>query len=469
MALPPGPKGRPFIGNTFSFHSTAHELILQTEAQHPDSQIIRLSILGREVGLILDHKLATSILETGVTSPDSGERPRFSHRQAYSSLLSAFFEEPNILLEDEEEDGRANHRAQWEGMTQRAVEELFEGHEPVTGSSTSSYSEALDSIIQEHISEWTAQPVDLYSAMKKLSQEVVLHLFMGVSSKHPSYAEAERLSTVSLRGQFAAPLPLRFGGYYKTPYAKGLDAKRDFDKIVAAQLDTGTCPFAKAATGDGQHPIEMRSMATHTTMFSSGLIVKALASYLTFLMLQLHRPRGNEPPYADMVQQDERLLNLVLLETERLCPALIGVMRRVLDQPMQHGDQQVPVGWDVWLYFPLVNRYTGAFGANARAFDPERYRDGNTPRPLTFGSGGKSCIGQEIVRSIAQRVVRSIEDFEMKVEDGIEGLDASLRDFLGWSDTLSAGEVEAAKKWKGVKQLPVQRPKDPVMVRFIAR
>lgn len=106
--------------------------------------MIALRILGRNVALVVDHALADLILSsegpsagvlawTRTAGRDGGAgldisrgRPRFSHRNAYSSLLSAFFKEPNILLMDEDEPGHRKWRGEWEVAMENAIATLFE-------------------------------------------------------------------------------------------------------------------------------------------------------------------------------------------------------------------------------------------------------------------------------------------------------------------------------------------------------
>lgn len=124
-------------------------------------------------------------------------------------------------------------------------------------------------------------------------------------------------------------------------------------------------------------------------------------------------------------------------------------------------EMEIPVGWDVWLYFPLINRDTKIYGDDANLFRPERWKDPNLAEPMSFGRGGKRCIGREMVRRIGRLVLDEMTRDGLRVL--IEGdVDGSLQDFLGWRDDTN-GTKEG---WKGVKQLPVQRPRERVMVRF---
>ena len=55
----------------------------------------------------------------------------------------------------------------------------------------------------------------------------------------------------------------------------------------------------------------------------------------------------------------------------------------------------------------------------------------------------------------------------MEIPGGAQILDESLQDFMGWLPE----EQRSAKSrsWQGVKQLPTQRPRAPIMVKFRER
>ncbi|GFZ44399.1 hypothetical protein JCM24511_02121 [Saitozyma sp. JCM 24511] len=135
-------------------------------------------------------------------------------------------------------------------------------------------------------------------------------------------------------------------------------------------------------------------------------------------------------------------------------------MRRVTDQEWKASEElEVPAGWDAWLYFPLINRDPKRYGADARVFRAERWKDADLPEPVSFGHGGKICLGRSVVRKIVSIVLEEIQaGAQMEI---LSQLEESMCDFLGWQ--LDEGHRQA-QMWGSIKQLPVQRPKEPVMV-----
>ncbi|KAJ9091726.1 hypothetical protein QFC21_007121 [Naganishia friedmannii] len=430
----------------------AHALILENQVRHPGARIFRAKVIGRDVALVIDHALATEVLgrdESKKGGRNDGESvgPRFSHRQAYQQLLATFFAEPNILLEDEDERERARHRREWDDHMALLVQ--ADRWDPID--------QEIRNITGRHRSDWISRPeINLYESCKDISRDVVFHLFLGVSRQtHPElFDQTLRTSDTSLRGQFSIPLRGSLGLFLETTYSKGLRAQKEFNEIVEERVKADACPFlheTRHTTGmDGEIPHE--SLTAHLSMFSSSLVIKALASYLTFSLCQLSRLP--QPVLANAS------IDHVLLETERLCPPIIGVLRRVLDAPWTPSgtNVEIPVGWETWAYFPLINRDVEVYGKDADCFRPDRWNDSSLPPPMTFGSGGKTCLGRDLIRSIVKSVL------EESVRDGTrislkDELEDSMLDFLGWKHA----EV---KGWPAVKQLPVQRPRYPIWMKF---
>ena len=440
--LPPGDLGSSFVGNTFQFHQDAQSLILANLARHPGTPIIRAKVIGRDVALVIDHSVAVSLLDQRTTgSPEEAKRPRFSHREAYKQLIATFFTEPNILLEDEDEPNRPQHRAAWNEHMQNVLDEGW-----------SEIDTGLRRTVEGYKSKWTAgDALDLYDTCKDLSHELLFGLFLGLDREvEPElYKQTLSSSGTSSRGQFAVPLRANLGGMFESTYSRGLRAQAEFNDIVSSRTSAGKCPFLKASFSDS---VSKESADSHTSMFSSSLVIKALSSYLTFALLQFARHPSANPDH-------------LLQESGRLSPPIIGVLRRVLDNPWNATPaMQIPVGWDAWLYFPLINRDPNVYGSDSNLFRAERWEDSGLPDPMTFGKGAKRCLGRKMVFRIARLVLEVLREDNISV-NVLGEVDKSVQDFLGWIDD----DKQRREGWKGVKQLPVQRPRAPITVRFETR
>jgi hypothetical protein len=232
------------------------------------------------------------------------------------------------------------------------------------------------------------------------------------------------------------------------------------------------CPFAVNPGGQ----LSDSSLLSHHSMFSSSLVVKGFASLASFLLLQLYRRNPDDTTLADQLCSSEgesysSLLDSIIIETERLCPPVIGVMRRVTKTDgvdLLSSKTNVPCGWDVWPYFPSANRDKSAFGDDASTFKADRYLGRHeSPPPLTFGAGVKNCPGQQIVRLWLRELAISIVGNRITsgydIQFDTQGMDSGVQDLLGWLP------VNQSVSWKSVKQLPTQRPRKAIEVHITPR
>ena len=402
-----------------------------------------------------------------------------------------------------------------------------------------------DGSVDEVVDEDT---VDLYGFLKTLSWEILLGIVLDVapsdnalsssSSHSPShqsdydtantkhqqpsslssdFAEIETLQEMLLRGQFSL-FPVSFNArVWQSARSKGIQARKELQvklkQIVDQQrkkMDANTrtdsnadaststkmprCPLLKAGK------VSDEQVASHALLFTSSIAVKALASLLMAVTMNLFLWRdvrrankdremscggsdklsptqslanlirtqcalsSSSPLSSSESQKRKReLLNSVILETERLSPPVIGLMRRAQHDIVLHTDvgaeqksddggggsssrgdnkdesqadrkkeqkketdtngnsdkHAVQAGHDVWLYLPLAARDTSAFGPDAAIFKWDRYLSSSPspspsspqpPPPLTFGFGPKSCIGASLIHNIITIVAEAMID-----------------------------------------------------------
>ena len=204
-----------------------------------------------------------------------------------------------------------------------------------------------------------------------------------------------------------------------------------------------------------------------------GFLPPGTISLMTAFLLNMFLFRGSELVPADelrtMLAESRhkdllKCLKNIYLETERLSPPIIGIMRRstrevLLRSHDQGPDTILPAGWDIWSYFVGAGRDLTIFGADCNLFNPSRYGDDSVPEPIGFGAGPKSCLGKDLVRQI---VIHVGEHLLLKGID-MNGIISApgLKAWLGWDE--ASPEEWAAE----MKQLPTQRPKNPVMVEFV--
>ncbi|KAK9321349.1 cytochrome P450 [Lipomyces orientalis] len=456
------------LSQSFSFHSSPESFLasralraasrgtLEEEVFRHKQSVIRARILNRNVAIVTSRQLCEAILHAGsdhqsaVTAASKGETigpHSFAACPAYHELMAPFFPAPNILLMD-----FPDHKAKREAWNAQLA------------SLPSASSAIIREIVNDHIGSWAhGSTIDLYDSMKDLSWRVLLGTFLQLGPADKAYSEITTLQETLLRGQFSIfPVSVNTP-FWQSPRAKAIKARAKLqtvlkDRILSQEKD---CPFLQLGK------VNDDEIASNTLLFTSSIAVKALASLLTASLLNLFL-LPCEPSLASRVRAESStnrhiLLNSILLETERLSPPVVGIMRRakqdiILTSPDSQPPVLIPSGWDVWLYFMGAGRDKDAYEL-ADTFVPERFivPDGTNPG-LAFGSGSKTCLGQPITRQVINIVATTILDADIRLEGSVVA--EGIRGWLGWDPNVS---VEAFAR--DLKQLPCQRPKEAIQLR----
>lgn len=483
--LPVLPHGSPTtlsgLFETFSFHSSPEAFItsrfLALQASNPElakaRTPIRAKVLNRNVCVISSYDQVKQCL------CDEATASKLSSSKAYDELMAPFFPSPNLLLA--EPPGHGPMKEAWNSR----MSALLETAKPVVQRIAIDHFKAIHS----------GSSIDLYESMKTLSWKILLTIFMSSAGLDPPTEhdtnEIETLQETLLRGQFSL-FPVSISArIWQSPRSKGLEARKQLQSLFASRVKRGTesCPFATSNTA------EKNEVASHLLLFTSSLAVKALASLLTAVMMNLYlieeSSKGDD--HADgiplslaariMMERDDakrsEVLRNIILETERMSPPVVGLMRRatqdiILQPPTNHGTSSptlIPKGWDVWLYFVGAARDPAIFGETAESFLPNRYMkaNGESKEGFAFGAGPKSCLGQNSMREIAMTVAKTCLGME-SARSGPEGrsliitgdmnqIPKGVQGWLGWK-----GDVTPEEWAKDMKQLPSQRPLKPFKV-----
>lgn len=547
------------LNQSFSFHSSPESFIssrLQDLAlSDPDllpsatgkKRIVVASILNRKVHIVSSYHLCRDLLHGSFLLSPTGRTPSNvtlaatklvngdGNRQdldadslvagpAYDQLMSDFFPPPNLLLEDG--PIHATHKQAW-------MDQLSTFPSDITPRIRKIAEEHISSLLRPDATEVDGK-VDLYDKLKSLAWETSLGIFLNISpsSSPGEFSQIERLQETLLRGQFSL-LPVSINArLWQSPRSKGIKARKELQvklgEIIGRQKPS--CPFLQRGN------VTEDDAANHTLLFTSSLAVKALASLLTAFILNLflwHDPAHHDPTeerdnnadgekkrstsLAELIRSQgdkhvrERMLRSILLETERLSPPVVGVMRRAqrglalrsdnhpgahpqsqtaasrndksarmnTPRPSTSSEHPVPSGHDIWLYLSGASRDPSVFGEDADLFRFDRYMSSSStffsPTPINtadytadppdslppgfaFSAGPKSCLGTELVRQIVLTVGEVMLESELEMEGQLG--DRGVKGWLGWE-----GGVAAVWVAKGMKQLPVQRPREAVRVR----
>ena len=467
--LPPGGASSKLstISQSFSFHASPESFISSRRAtedpdlSHPLPAVVRARIINRDVAVITSHQFCQDILHHGhgddsestVSTADgmAPTKPLFLVQPAYRELMTDFFPPPNILLSDPPDHGPKR--------------ELWNEH---MASFSASSSSTIRQIVSDEVATWeNGSTINLYKAMKSLSWRILLGIVLQLEPNHEAYSSIVSLQENVLRGQFSL-FPVSINApFWRSPRAKGIEARRKLEPMLKANVDSQAsgCPFRQRSEINGSE------LAADALLFTSSIAVKALASLLTATLLNLYES-SSEESLASRVQNLDRsdrdnLISSILLETERLSPPVVGVMRRVQQDVVltdsDHQQQQqspilIPAGWDVWCYFAGASR-DGCIYERPTKFIPERFNLPNGAKPgFAFGFGDKTCLGRDLSRQIVHTVASTVLDVGVRLEGSVE--EAGVRGWLGWDENVPV-ELMA----RDMKQLPCQRPRNPIRLR----
>ena len=404
---------------------------------------------------------------------------RLSSSKAYDELMKPFFPAPNLLLSDPPAHGP---------MKQSWIAKM--------ASLPGTFRPLIRGLILDHFSCIApGSSVDLYDSMKALSWRILLSIFIsspGTEEASQEAAQIESLQEELLRGQFSLmPVSVNIG-FWQTARSKGLEARKKLQALLSARVKDGakSCPFATTT------PQEQNDVASHMLLFTSSLAVKALASLLTAVILNLYIFREGDKS-KEQCSLAERLVTTLsegeevsevksmILETERLSPPIVGIMRRAIQDivlrpsisALNAPQTLIPQEWDLWIYFVGAARDSAMFGETAETFLPNRYcnqkRENSVDEGLAFGAGAKSCLGQQMMREVAMTVVETCLGIQSKetslkhnpavmISADIHRIPTGVQGWLGWQTKVKP------EQWaKDMKQLPTQRPLKPLMVEVV--
>ena len=469
------------LRQSFSFHASPETFIASASSdltKEANDRIARAQILNRNVHIITSYELCRTILRWGQDAQNSAEAsshlikiaetrargdsgfkdPVFTVGPAYKELMKDFFPPPNILLQDGHQHKEEKH--QWQQQV---------GHLPATVEPH--LRSIVQSFIETHFRDGTE--LDLYEIIKTLSWRLLLAAFLGLDTEKNNdidvFHNVEKEQENLLRGQFSLfPVSMTVP-LWQSARSRGLAATQALRMILTQLLeDRGErCPIMRNARSDTE------TVASHCLLFTSSLAVKSLASLLTAAILNVFVKIDSLSASSSLsallrsteIKSQEALLISIIKETERLSPPVIGVMRRV-QTPIDiavRGEEadthHVPSGHDVWLYLVSASRDSKVY-SDPDTFHFDRYmsQDDQVPEGFAFGAGAKSCLGADLIRRTVTLVLQEMLDSRLDLEASITS--RSVRGWLGWP----GGSRLDPNFGKDIKQLPTQRPRDPILV-----
>ena len=471
------------LSESLSFHSSPEAFIASRifafRSSNPDLAErrvpIRAKVLNRNVAVVSSYRHVRQILSESLDS----DCP-LSAGQAYTELMAAFFPAPNLLLSDP--PLHCPMRRLWDERIESIVE--------------SSSTKRGEVILAHFRGIGNNSSFDIYESMKALSWKILLSLFLShtedflspTKSEREYFSEVEQLQEVLLRGQFSL-FPVSINArWWRSPRSKGLEARDRLLSLFRERLRKAPTegPFIPKNAG------EQDDIANHMLLFTSSLAVKALASLLTAMLLNLYVYRGKHASHGslaeeisalpDEIERNNNFLRSICLETERLSPPVVGIMRRTTRDIVLGGSDEInidnqvliPKGWDLWLYFVGAARDPVAFDRTPATFTPRRYCSSLSDKAevkegFAFGAGSKTCLGKHLMREVIVSVAktclgilpRSENQDKYILHTSFDDISPGVGAWLGWQP-----DVRPEQWAKDMKQLPTQRPVKEIKVRI---
>lgn len=237
-------------------------------------------------------------------------------------------------------------------------------------------------------------------------------------------------------GIISVPTTLKVPMMQKSGYGKALEAKNRLLEIINKKLSDNPSGFPGQVAEAKFSSSEVAS--GNLLLFTSALVPKALASILTSFVIAL----SEDESLQDTTRYNEKVLDSIILEVQRLWPPFVGG-RRLVRQDCSVEGFHVPKGHAIIYLTRHAQRDPKIFD-DPDEFKPERWENKNRydkDKLFLFGAGPRCCVGRELVKRVLKTATRTLlQQYSWACVDGKNGL---------------------KYKW-----LPVSRPTDEVKITF---
>ncbi len=393
LNLPPGPKGRPLIGNMFEPKGNAPSYLAHCAHEYGD--IVYFRFLGVPMCYISRPELIESVLVT-----QSGNFEKSKDYRALRRVLG------NGLLTSEGDFWRRQRKLIQPAFHQGRI---------------AAYAEVMVRFTERMLASWSdEQSFDVHEAMMRLTLSIVAKTLFDTDVSH----EAEDVDAALnvLMGKFMRQAGFAFllPKWVPLPTTRRLRrATKQLDKviygIIAQRRASGHMAgdllsvFLQVRDEQGVGMTDRQLHDEIMTLFLAGHETTANLLTWTWYLLAQHPEvvakldeelrsvlGGRAPTPADL----PRLMytDMVLRETMRLYPPVWVIGRRAL-APFRLGGYDLPADTNV-LMSQLLMHHDARYFPEPETFDPERW-NANDPRNLAlprfayfpFGGGPRVCVG----------------------------------------------------------------------------
>src|SRR4051794_40958428 len=409
MAVPPGPAW-PSLLQTAAWIARPAPFMERARRRYGDVFTVRLAQVGTFV-FTTDPDLLKTVFTTGPDRLRAGEA---------NVALEPVLGSRSVLLLD-----GAEHIRQRRLMLP-----------PFHGERLRDYEQLIAEIADDELRSWpVGEPFVLQPRMQAVTLEVILRVVFGMDEGPRLVELRERLKkllTVSTRPWALVPW-LRHDLGPLSPWVRFLEVRDAVDDAIFAEIarrrDDPTLPertdifsmLMQARDEDGQ-PLTDRELRDELiTLLVAGH--ETTATGLAWAFERMVRHRDGRAAGLDRLAGDDarEYADAVVQETLRLRPPIPIVARRVVNEPFQLGEHEIPVGTMVAPCIYLVHRREDLYPA-PYAFRPERFleRPPETYSWLPFGGGMRRCIGASFAVLEMSTILRTVAR-ELRLEPAGDG------------------------------------------------
>jgi cytochrome P450 len=291
---------------------------------------------------------------------------------------------------------------------------------PFHGERLRGYEQLIAEIAEEEMRGWpTGEPLVLQPRMQAVTLEIILRVVFGMD-RGPRLVRLreliKQLLNVTTRPWALVPWLRRDLGRM-SPWVRFLKVRDEVDAAlfdeIARRRDDPSLPdrtdifsmLMQARDEDGA-PLTDRELRDElVTLLVAGHETTATGLAWAFERMVRH-PGGLEQLAADDARE---YADAVVQETLRLRPPIPIVARRVVNEPYQLGEREIPVGTMVAPCIYLVHRRADLY-QDPYAFRPERFLEQppETYSWLPFGGGMRRCIGASFAVLEMSTILRTV-------------------------------------------------------------
>ena len=404
-ARPPGPRGRPLIGNTLQFGRQTFDFLRRCRNEHGD--VVYFEVLGQPFYQLNDPKDIRHVL---VDNNENYTKGSFLTEQ-FGEFLG------NGLLLNEGDDWRRQRHL---------VQGAFDPDR------ISTYAEMMTDHTERLLDSWqSGTPRDIHSDMSQLTLEIAASALLDVDIRGESSELRSAFHDITEEFRKRTARPIAPPQWVPTPrnrrYRDALDRVNEviYDIIEQrrAEPGDGVVSTLLEASSESDGTLTDKQLRDEVvTLLFAGHETTAIALTFTWYLLATH-PKQEEAMVAELDEQlggrpptmaDVPRLEYsrkVIKESLRLYPPVFGILREpVRDDRI--GGYQIPAGVTVAMN-QIVVHHDPRYFDDPKAFTPERWSksfEESLPRfaYFPFGGGPRRCIGEQFAMLEATLVCATI-------------------------------------------------------------